>query len=344
MTTDPTRTAASRKSVKAFFEFDVNSDALKPRGGKYAGAFWLALIAGAAGWFGTQNGVTGGLAALAAAAAAIGVDRVLIQRDVDKRTREKEKNHEEFRKLANETREIQAADSIKALLRVFERTMIDRNTLRVLEQKYVFDKEKSLFDEETLQERLGDLLNKSIRMISRGDFTTSKWRKIRWIDTRRDEFFFNPMRLVALFLTETQLVICDVQIDSVGGDLREEIQRISLPKIVNIHFTAERKRLQHTVEELVKQAEDLNLSEKEIEDMKKSLKDGEAEWVNEEMTSHLRITRTDGGFLLVPIRSEVYFGRHTSALDQDTALSENEVIVDRMVNELNRLVEQTSRA
>ncbi len=64
-------------------------------------------------------------------------------------------------------------------------------------------------------------------------------------------------------------------------------------------------------------------------------------WVYEEMTSHLKITRTDGGSLSVPIRSEFYLGEHVSALDQETALTHDEVSVDRMINELNRLVETT---
>ncbi|MBI1339376.1 hypothetical protein GC169_04085 [bacterium] len=335
--------AADRKSVRKFFDFDVNSDDLKPRKGKYVIAFWATLIAGGIAWFGVSQ-VVGIISGLAAGAFAIGIDRVLIQMQLNTRTKKKEENHAEFRKLATETRRIQAADTMKALMRVFERTMIDRNSLRVLEQKYVFETERSLFDEETLQDKLGDLLNKSIRMMSRGDFTNQRWRKIRWTDTRKEELFFNPIRLVALFLTETQLVICDVQIDSLGGDLREDIQRISLPKVVNIHFTAERKRLAHTVEELVRMAEDLDYSAKEIEDMKKALKEGDGDWVQEEMTSHLRITRTDGGFLAVPIRSEVFFGKHTSALDQDSALTENEIAIDRMINELNRLVEHAGGA
>lgn len=233
---------------------------------------------------------------------------------------------------------------IKAFLRVFERTQIDRAQLRLLNQIYSFQEEKSLFDAETRRKKLGDLLNKSIRLISKGEFSNKRIRKVRWPESGLNELIFNPLRLDILFLTETQLTICGVQIDTIDGDLREEIQRISLPKIVNIHFTAERVRANLNANEVIQRAQQLDYEEDEMGAFLEKLNSyngSSINWVYEEMTSHLKITRTDGGSLSVPIRSEFYLGEHVSALDQETALTHDEVSVDRMINELNKLVETT---
>lgn len=259
----------------------------------------------------------------------------------------KEKNLAEFVRLAEETRKVQGADVLKALLRVFERTQIPRDQLKILDQQFVFDKEKELFGEETMQDKLGDLFNKSIRLISKGDYTNKQQRKIRWVDTKSEELFFNPTRAVTLFLTDTQLVICDVQIDSIDGDLVEEIQRISLSKIVNIQFLSKRTRLPLDKKQLVRMAKDLGYKPEEIKEIQKGFKsddnrpDDAPNWVYEDMQSHLRVSRTDGGVLSIPIRSDLHFGKHVAALDQENSLTQDEITVDKMVNELNRLVEHT---
>jgi hypothetical protein len=336
--------ATDRKAVKEFFAFQVNSDDLKPRTLKLGGPIVFALLIASVTW-GFAGQTAGLVAGIATLAGIIALDRLGASGDVARRKKKKDENHAEFARLATETKRVQSNDLLKALLRVFERTMIDRASLRVLEQRFVFDRERDMFDEETLEQKLGDLMNKSIRMISRGDYTNPRLRTVRWLDTRKQEVFYNPTRLVALFLTETQLVICDVQIDSIDGDLKEDIQRIALPKVVNIQFTAERKRLPLTSDQLVSMARDLGYPEDEVKTMKEEFAKQDAQpdqgdWVHEEMTSSLRVSRTDGGSLSVPIRSETFFGRHRSALDADTTLSQNEVTVDRMVNELNRLVER----
>jgi hypothetical protein len=337
--------AADRSSISKFFKFDVNNDKLETRPMAFKPIAAISVIALLLGTL--SQGVGGAiLFGLLGAAAAIGGDRWLAQMDVDKRTSKQNENHSEFAKLAGQTRAIQSADVLKAFLRIFDRAQIDRSKMRVLEQKYAFAKELELFSEETLSEKLGDLHDKSIRLISMGDYANPASRLVCWKETKKEEFFFNPMRLVSLFLTGTQLVICDVQIDSMQGNLKEEIQRISLNKIVSIHFSSERIRPPRSTEQLVKIAEDLGYSTGRVAEIRKDLedasKDSVPKWSYEEMTSRLAITREDGGILSVPIRSGSFFGNTVSVLDGETALSEDEITVDRMVNELSRLVDSAN--
>lgn len=214
---------------------------------------------------------------------------------------------------------------------------------------YLLEKERQLFAEEPLADRLGDLFNKSIRLLSRSDFKEPKEtrefrsridyiRKMDWSDGT-SETFFNPMKVIALFLTKEELVVCEADIDSIDGDLREKIFRIMLSDIVSIGFTSERVRLAPD------SGSDITLTRREqplglMGGFNKGGKDRGAEPLpdREEMRSKLEISRTDGGVLHFPIKSEIVSGVQTSALDQDVALTEDEVAVDRMVNELNRVV------
>ena len=90
-------------------------------------------------------------------------------------------------------------------------------------------------------------------------------------------------------------------------------------------------------------AKDLGYSDKEVEQIKRDFSSsddgpvGDA-WVYERMVSELTMTRSDGGHLTVPIRDANYFGRHKGALDGVSGLSADEIVVDRMMNELNRLI------
>jgi hypothetical protein len=326
-----------RKSVREFFAFQLNSDDLNPRpiGWQWAIGGLAVGVAIGAFWEGLTGAIT-----LGALGAILGfcLELWLRNRDLMRRRAAKDQNRREFEDLANRTRQIQAADVIKCFLRVFERTQIDRSSLRILDNRYVLRAEQNLFDEETLEQKIGDLIHKSVRLISKGDFIKDNWRTVRWPQKRSEELFFNPIRLVVLFLSESQLIICDVQLDSIDGKLQEQIQRISLSKIVNIVFSASRDRLNMEPADKAKAARDLGYSEEEIKSITSPRKD-DPPWAMEEMLSSLSITRTDSGMLTVPIRSEFVFGQHKSALDQDQPLTEEETSVDRMINELNRLVE-----
>jgi hypothetical protein len=251
-------------------------------------------------------------------------------------------NHSELVRLGRETRLVQSADVTKAMMRIFERLQVDREKLRVLDHVYIFEDEENLFDEESRERKLGDLRNKSIRLISPGNFRNEAFRVVRMDDSGENEFFFNPIRLVMLLLTETQLVVCDVQIDSMDGSLLEETQRVALSKIVNVHFRAERTRLSLSRDELLRMAEDRQMDQSVIDQLKHGLGGGAAapgDWAVERLSSTLNVSRTDGGSLAMPIRSEIHFGKQHGTLDEDGRLNEHEIKVDRMVNELNRLVD-----
>jgi hypothetical protein len=328
-----------RSAVRRLFTFRVNRDRLERRPVRWPKILVAAVVGALIGavWAGQWAAI---LLAVAGAGSLYALDRALAGRDLAHRRGKKEANHAEFERLANTVRKIQANDVRKALLRVFERTQIPRGDLVQLQQTYQFSRERELFAEEKIEDVIGDLHNKSVRLISRGDFSNKAIRKVRWPESKREELFFNPIRLVTLFLAETQMVICDVQLDSMDGDLREEIQRIALSKIVSIRLTAERTRYPLRPDELAVVADDLGYTAEQIAEMQTSVNAaGErSPWVHEEISSVLGITLTDGGSLSMPIRSELYFGRHQNALDQDAPLTDDEITVDCMVNELSRLV------
>jgi hypothetical protein len=333
--------AVDRKDVRKFFSFRVMKEEPKAKElnfGLLAVFGIFAFMLGVAG-----GGLLGGIIiAGIVIGCAIAVHNSQANAELENWRGQFDNNQAEFARLARETRRIQSADLTKAILRVFERTQLDRDKLRILDHIYIFEDEQNLLEDDSRERKLGDIVNKSVRMVSQGDYNNKAYRKIRWAETGRIEQFFNPIRLVMLLLTETQLVICDVQIDSMDGDLREEIQRVALAKIVNVRFVAERTRFTMTRDEIVRMAEDLGFEAGEIEDVRRKIGASTAtndDWTQEEVKSVLNVSRTDAGSITVPIRSEIYFGKHRSALDDEGGLTEDEIKVDRMINELNRLVE-----
>jgi hypothetical protein len=136
-------------------------------------------------------------------------------------------------------------------------------------------------------------------------------------------------------------VICEAEIDSIEGDLKEKIFRLMLSDIVSVGFASKRARIPITLDSAIRIARDLKLDKSELKKIKTSLakKDmDDPKFLHEEMTSTLEITRTDAGVLQFPIMNKTFFGWHVSALDQDVPLTDDEVAVDRMMNELNRVV------
>jgi hypothetical protein len=327
------RKVESRRSVREFFRYDLNRTPYIPWA---SGIYVVAAAVGVLiGYY--LSPVVGVVAALIG----VGGGFFLVERSKEK---QQEAWKSEFARLAQQTREVQGDDAVRAFLRIFERAQLDRNRLRALDNRHSFEKERELFQAETLGERLGDLFNKSIRLWSRADFNNKLIRKVRWANGV-EETFYNPLRIISLFLSESELVVCDAEIDSVDGDLREKIFRLMLTDIVSIGFTSERVRFPVNRQEIERMAQDLGYDKEESARMVRALShefDGagqsSAAYVYEEMTSKLEVTRTDGGTLHFPIKSEILFGRHVSALDQDVALTEDEVAVDRMLNELNRVV------
>ena len=98
----------------------------------------------------------------------------------------------------------------------------------------------------------------------------------------------------------------------------------------------------YKVKDLPTAAEELGIDAEELQRLEEEMKGKAAEadsgWLRETMTSNLALTRTDSGALSIPIGSKFYFGEIKSALDQETALTADEIMIDRMLNELNRLV------
>jgi hypothetical protein len=202
--------------------------------------------------------------------------------------------------------------------------------------------EKKLLSEEILKEKLGDLQYKTIRFYSHGDLSKTNFRFVKLSEMKTYDVFFNPIRLIVLFLTETQLVIGDIQFDSLKGNLNyEKIQRISFSKIVNIYFIVKPTLMDWSAEEVVQTATNLGHSEDKINEIRKDINEnGNTNWSVKKITSQLIITRTDSGELKLPIRTEYFFGKYVKTFDKKTPLTKDEINVDRMINELNRHVEQ----
>ena len=331
---------AGRPAVQAFFDYRLDNDELRPLAARYQLALWLGGVCGVVGILSFGLAFAAGLMAIGLSLG-VALDRLLIVRELAARSAAQDANQAEFRRLAAETRRVQGADLLKALLRVFNRTKIDRRSLRVFEQSYLFEQERALVEIETLARKAGDLINKSIRMISRGDQFSPRTRRVDRFGAPSGQLVFNPMRLVALFVTETQMVICDVQVDSIGGDLLEQIQRIPLSKIVDVSFKSQRQRVGRQNGERQKLAEKKSGSESELDADDEGT--DRADSSEEEVISLLGITCTNGTTVTVPIRSESYAGRAGRALDEGGLLSDDEVMIDGMIDELTRLIDHAPR-
>lgn len=278
-----------------------------------------------------------------------------------KAQKEVKKANEEMREhvahLIRETRKLQSEDIVKAFLRVFERTQLEPSQLRAFGAEYRLDEERGLLDTETAEERLGALLDRSVRLVSQGQFSNKALRRVRFLDdegalTRR-ETLYNPTRLVALLISREELIILDVETDCMDGDLKETILRMMLTDIVSISMSAERRRLRigkvksggrddQDADSLAQVDEVAIGDEKSEEDEKTSGDEStEADLVIEQLSSTMEISRTDGSKVAFPIKRRLLFGAHAGALDQELTLTEDEVATDKIVNELNRVVRES---
>jgi hypothetical protein len=337
-----------RKAVKKFFEYKLDNQEVKKGPLNPAPMIIFVLIGAVAGIIPHQDvPLMFGLVIIGLVVGYV-ISRHNVNVEYTRRLKEKEKNNREFEALARQVWPIITDDIVKVFLRAFERTQIDRDKLTILDKKFSSSGERDLLSEETLGQKLGDIMNKCLYFVSQGDFSNNKY--FRWVRLPGEDLknFFNPIRLILVFFPKTQLVICDVQTDCIDGNLREEIHRIPFPKIVNVQFTAERTRLDWDVDGMVEAAQDLGYDEEEVKQIRESFekKDGmgsEPDWVLEEMRSQLFITRTDSGAVSFPIRTDREFGKDVGALDQANVLTKQEITVDRIVNEMNRLIEDANR-
>lgn len=330
-----------RPAVQAFFDYRLDDDELRPLAPRYKLALWLGAIGVVVGMLSFGLVFAAGLGAIGLSLG-VALNRWSIVRELAARSAAKAANHAEFRRLARETRAVQGADVSKALVRVFGRTKVARDKLRQLERSYRFELERALLDEEMLERRAGDLVTKSIRMLTRGDKFSPRMRRVGGVSSHIEQLLWNPIRLVALFVTDKQLLICDVQIDSLGGDLLEEIQRISLAKIVNISFKSKRQRVSSRKKARTAAADPEDVSEHELEQDLSAGTDGD-EWPEEEVISLLGITCSDGASVNLPIRCESYADRPRRRLDDGDLLSDDERMIDEMIDELNQLIDHAPR-
>lgn len=242
--------------------------------------------------------------------------------------------------LAEATRRLQIQDLNRAFIRIFDRTLIDRADLRILDQKYVLPEESALFEEESNEESLdkkrADLINKSVRLISRVQGDRINFRTLL---TRKGtlETYFNPQRMIILFLTQSQIVICDVTIDSSTGDLQEDILRVSLSQVVSLSSASLSERFELSESQMLSITRDTGMGDTLADISRWERSNGK--WSVKEERTILKITRTDGQALTFPIRSRITFGETTKALDRDDSLSKDELSVDLMINDINRLIE-----
>jgi hypothetical protein len=280
--------------------------------------------------------------------------------------------HCRYQRLGRKTQAIQAKDIEDAFLRIFQRTQLDINDLRTLDERYQLTKEKNLFRNRSLERRVGELYNKSIRMLSQpreetrgtkeenGDHEENgvkaeKSQKKpenkmgpRFLRSRDGgiDILYNPIRLIALLLTTEELVICDATIDSIKGDLEEHILRLMISDVVSVSFCSERKRFTMDLDEILFRAKAMRFSQSKRRKIKRDYLNRhkrEPQYIQEDLYSDLEVSQTDSQALTFPMRYELFIGKRRGGL-HDVSLSEDDKVIDRMVNELNRVVRSSRQA
>jgi hypothetical protein len=269
------------------------------------------------------------------------IEQQRIARDLEQRCAAKVANHAEFHRLVRVTRAIQADQLGRALCRVVSRTHIDRARLRKFDTRSLFAQERALFDEAKLERKIGDLIDKSMRTVSMGDAfgaeVTPVSRRVRGPGGEPGRLYFNPIRLVALLVTESELVSCVVQLDLIGANRHEEVRRIELAKIVDVMFEDTHERVLTSAEAIGQLAEQLGYCTSE-RDEHLGGPDRHSDWSEARVTTRLTLTSSDGGTLTVPVRADIQLVPQDSGLDRDDSLSADELEIDHMVHTLHRVL------
>jgi hypothetical protein len=339
-----------RAAVQAFFQYQLDDDDLELRTPSSEVRVGVALVTGLLGYgavgfiigFGTHAPLAGfALALTAGLAVCISVQRVRIVRDLEERCVAKAANHKEFRRLTYATRSFQADQVARALCRVVGRTHIDRRRLARFDTRHLLEQERALFDEGKLERKIGDLIDKSMRTLSLGDAfspeITAVSRRVRGPADEPGQLYFNPIRLVALLVTESELVCCLVQVDTMGANRHEEIRRISLANIVDLRFEDTHEHVAASPESLDSLAEQLGYSKREIVEQL-GAPDQRGALAEARVTSRLTLTSSDGATLTLPIRRDVQLVGSSGGFSPDDDLSVDELEIDHMVHTLHRLL------
>lgn len=338
--------ATGREAVQAFFQYQLDDDDLQPRAASVEVRVGVSLVCGLLGYgafgltfgFGTHTPLVGFFVTLTLGlGVCIYIQRLLIERDLDARCSAKAANHEEFERLTRATRSFQAEQVSRALCRVVDRAQLDPGRLHRFDERFLLEHERTLFDEAWLERKIGVLIDKSLRTLSMGDAfspaVTPVSRRVRGPDDEPGRRFVNPVRLVALLVTDSELVCCLLQLDCIGRNRHEQVRRIALAKIVDVAFEDTYEQLPTESALFDALAVELGYSTSE----RSEVFGDSADWTQIRVTTRLALTSSDGGTLSVPIRNDLQLVRR-GPHDQDGQLSDEEQEIDRLGAALHRLL------
>lgn len=262
--------------------------------------------------------------------------------------------------LARATMKVQDEDLRGAFWRIFERTQLDMDSLQIFREVYSFGDHAGLLDEESLETRLKKLESRSIRAICWPQLEEEsvwhlRYAKLPGSPSKRP--LYNPMRLVALFLGDTQVVIGDVQIDAINPGGKENIDHIELSKLVNVSSSATTGHnrpalLRHGRKRVLRLAHNAGMGfwdrlllgyEYWICARGKNL-EYRYKYLPELVEADIVLSGVDGSKHHMPVWRRWYFGRSAGTREGGFAVTPDEALVDRMVNELNRRITATKTA
>lgn len=337
--------STGREAVQAFFQYQLDDDDLLPRAASVEVRVGVALVCGLLGYgafglmfgFGTHTPLVGFFVVLTLGlGVCIFVQRILIARDLDERCVAKAANHAEFERLTRATRSFQAEQVSRALCRVVDRAQLDPGRLHRFDDRYLLEHERTLFDEAWLERKIGVLIDKSLRTLSMGDAfspaVTPVSRRVRGPDDEPGRRFVNPIRMVALLVSDSELVCCLLQIDCIGKNRHEEVRRIALAKIVDVAFEDKYEQLPAESELFDALAAELGYSTSERDEVFGD----SADWTQARVTTRLALTSSDGGTLSVPIRCDQQLVRRSA--HEEGELSDEEQDIDQLGAALHRLL------
>lgn len=338
--------ADDRKKVKWFFEFRLDVAQIKRGHHRYpvplvlavAGSIFGALIANGS----VDVAIIVGLLTFFVA---LLLDHLFLEAERKRRQQQQNENHRRFMRLAAVTRRVMSHDMIKALERLFDRTLLTRDELQPLNEQYILPVERVLFHEDSLETKLGDLHNKSIQTIVPAEPAPGQEQQIRRFSGDGGvEWLSDRIRVTVVLLPrKTQLVICEAIIDLVTGSLKEEIQRIPYDRIVTIRMSATCDATLLSKQEARREAEWLPDATSDLQNSRNTPNDGDASpCLREIVRSRMIITLTDGREVTIPVSYTKRFSNDVSPLDRSDTLTSDERWLDRVVNELNRMVESAA--
>lgn len=339
--------ATGREAVRAFFDYQLDDDDLLPRAPSTEVRVGVALVCGLLGYgafglmlgFGTHTPLVGFFIALTVGlCVCMFVQRLVIERELEQRCAAKATNHAEFERLTRATRAFQAEQVSRALCRVVDRAQLDPGRLHRFDERYLLEQERTLFEEAWLERKIGVLIDKSLRTLSMGDAfgpsVSPVSRRVRGPDDEPGRRFVNPIRLVALLVTDTELVCCQVQLDCIGASRHEEVRRIALTKIVDLVFEDTHEQLSPDAALFEALSIELGYSESERD----AVFGSPGDWSQTRVMTRLALTSADGGTLSVPIRNDVQLVRRSGSDGEDDELSDEEQEIDQLGAALHRLL------